>query len=237
MRNLFRFLLLLVTVFLLLFAAVAAAKKKTKPKSKLPACTQGTAFRKCVACGSAKTQAFRDLNVLKNRDDAATNTQEVTVAEIRKKANDSGHFNPNQQVSLTAFVASLDKGGFEESCNCGRSDLRDIHINVVASETEKKDKTKFVVVEITPRWEEKFGMNRSDYDAMLESVKTQIEHMWVKFEGWMLRDIAHLTESKTTAAKGTPVCTGKKGEPKPCIWRATSWEVHPVTKFSVVPAP
>jgi len=187
MRNLFRFLLLLVTVFLLLFAAVAAAKKKTKPKSKLPACTQGTAFRKCVACGSAKTQAFRDLNVLKNRDDAATNTQEVTVAEIRKEANDSGHFNPNQQVSLTAFVASLDKSGFEESCNCGRSDLRDIHINVVASETEKKDKTKFVVVEITPRWEEKFGMNRSDYDAMLESVKTQIEHKWVKFEGWIAR--------------------------------------------------
>lgn len=236
MKSLGRFFVLFLTVCLLLIGAAASgAKKKPKSKTKLPACHEGTAFRKCVACGSAKTQSFRDLNVLKNRDDAATNTQEVTVAEIRKKANDSGHFDPKQQVSLTAFVASLDKGGFEESCNCGRDDLRDIHINVVASEAEKNDKTKFVVVEITPRWQEKFGMNRSDYDAMLESVKTQILHKRVKFEGWMLRDIAHLTESKTTAAKGTPVCTDKKGEPKPCIWRATAWEVHPVTKFTVVP--
>ena len=234
MKKLSRFILLAVLVCLSLSAIVVGAKKK---KKKLPPCTPGTAFRKCVACGDAKSQPFRDLNVLKNRDDAATNTHEVTVAEIRKKANDSGHFDPSQQVSLTAFVASLDKGGFEESCNCSRDDLRDIHINVVAKETEKNDKTKFVVVEITPRWQDKLGISKSDYDKMLADVKTQINHKWVKFEGWMLRDIAHLTESKTTAAVGTPVCTGKKGEPKPCIWRATAWEVHPVTKFTVVHAP
>jgi len=236
MKHLTSFLLLLLV---LSFSISAVPVKKTthKSKTKPKPCTEGTSFRDCVACGSAVRESFRDLNVLKNRDDAATDPEEVTVADIRKKANDSGHFDPSQQVVVTGYVASLDKGGFQESCNCGRSDLRDIHINIVAKESEQNDKTKFVVVEITPRWQKKFDMDDSDYNALLDDVKTQIRHKWVKFEGWMLRDIAHLTESKTTASSGTPVCTGKKDEPKPCIWRATPWEVHPVTKYTVVAGP
>jgi hypothetical protein len=236
MRKLFCFLFL----FLILCCTVSglqAKKTKPKPKKKPIPCAEGTAYRKCVACGSAVRQSFRDLNVLKNRDDPASDTQEVTVAEIRKASNNEGHFNPQQQVGVRGFVASLDKGGFEESCNCGRDDLRDIHINIVASESEKANKTKFVVVEITPRWQEKFDLDDSDYDAMVAAVKAKILHKWVRFEGWMLYDIAHVTESKATAQSNTPICTGKKGEPKPCIWRATPWEVHPVTKYNVVSAP
>lgn len=236
MKHPARFLLLLLIVSCST-SAVPLKKTSHKSRSKPKPCADGTSFRTCVACGTAVQQSFRDLNVLKNRDDAATAPQEITVADIRKKANDSGHFDPSQQVVVTGFVASLDKGGFQESCNCGRSDLRDIHINIVANKSEKNDKTKFVVVEITPRWQEKFGIDDTDYDAMLEDVKAQINRKWVKFEGWMLRDIAHLTESKTTASSGTPVCTGKKSEPKPCIWRATPWEVHPVTKYTVVTGP
>lgn len=225
----------LLVVLLALCYPLPAGHAKTKPAKRKKAirCLEGTRYRRCPACGSAVRQSFRDLNVLKNRDDAATSPQEVTVAEIRKASNNEGHFDPSQQVWVRGYVASLDKGGFQESCNCGRTDLRDIHINIVASESERNDKTKFVVVEITPRWQEKFGMDDSDYDAMLEDVKSQIRHRWVKFEGWMLYDIAHVTESKSTAKKGTPVCTDKKGEPKPCIWRATPWEVHPVTKYTV----
>jgi len=236
MKHSARFLLLLLIVSCSI-SAVPSKKTTHKSKSKAKPCADGTSFRHCAACGTAVRQSFRELNVLKNRDDAATDPQEITIADVRKKGNDKGHFDPSQQVVVTGYVASLDKGGFQESCNCGRSDLRDIHINIVANESEKNDKTKFVVVEITPRWQEKFNMNDTDYDAMVDVVKAQIRHKWVKFEGWMLRDIAHLTESKTTASSGTPVCTGKKDEPKPCIWRATPWEVHPVTKYTVVAGP
>ena len=131
-------------------------------------CSKGTKFRNCKACGSATSAKGQNLNVLKNRDEAATNPQEVTVAEIRKKANNTGHFDPSQKVSVTGYVASLDKGGFKESCNCGRTDLRDIHINIVAKASEQNDKTKFVVVEITPRWQERLELDDSNYNAMLD---------------------------------------------------------------------
>jgi hypothetical protein len=140
-------------------------------------------------------------------------------------------------VSVTGYVASLDKGGFKESCNCGRQDLRDIHINIVAKASERNNKTKFVVVEITPRWQEKLNLDDSDYNAMLQEVKTQILHKFVRFEGFMMSDSFHITESKNTAAPGTPKCKDDGNDPKPCVWRATTWEVHPVTAYTVVPAP
>ena len=97
-----------------------------------------------------------------------------TQGEIRKVANNTGHFRPTQQVWVTGYVASLDKGGFKETCNCGRSDLRDIHINIVADPSERKNKTRFVVVEITPRWQEKFNLDDSNYDEILKKVKGEI---------------------------------------------------------------
>ena len=235
MRNLCRFLVFLLLVSFSL--PIADSKTKRKPKKKIAPCSEGTAYRKCPACGSAVRQSFRDLNVLKNRDDAATSPEQVTVAEIRKRANDSGHFDPKQQVSVTAYVASLDKGGFQETCNCGRNDLRDIHINIVANPSERNDKTKYVVVEITPRWQNNFHLDDRNYNAMLKKVKDQIVHKWVKFEGWMLRDTAHITESKSTGKSTTPTCKDDGNDPKPCIWRATPWEVHPVTKYAVVSGP
>jgi hypothetical protein len=120
---------------------------------------------------------------------------------------------------------------------CARDDLRDIHINIVAAASEKTNKTKFVVVEITPRWQAKFNLDDSDYEAMLTKVKAEIVGKFVKFEGWMLYDSAHITESKSTGKSTTPTCKDDGNDPKPCIWRATPWEVHPVTKYTVVSAP
>jgi hypothetical protein len=210
----------------LMFIAILIAGASVAAQAQAP-CSKGTKFRNCKACGSASSAKGQNLNVLKNRDAAATSPQEVTVAEIRKAANNTGHFDPTQQVAVTGYVASLDKGGFQESCNCGRNDLRDIHINLVAKASERNDKTKFVVVEITPRWQEKLGLDDSNYDQMLGKVKTQIVHKFVKFEGWMMSDSFHVTESKNTAKSTTPTCKDD----------GNTWEVHPVTKYTVVTAP
>ena len=197
-------------------------------------CSLGMSYRHCKACGTATSIKGQKLNVLKNRGDKANNPQKVTVAEIRKASNDSGHFNSSQQVWVTGFVASLDKGGFKETCNCGREDLRDIHINIVANPSERNNKAKYVVVEITPRWQSQFLLDDSDYEAMLAKVRQQIEGKWVRFEGWMLYDSYHVNESRTTAHPTTPTCKDDGTDPSPCVWRASAWEVHPVTKYSVV---
>lgn len=215
---------------MLLIVGVSLANAQTP-------CSKGTKYRGCKACGSATSKKGQTLNVLKNRDDAATNPAEVTVAEIRKPSNNTGHFDSSQEVSVTGYVASLDRGGFKESCNCGREDLRDIHINIVATKAERNNRTKFVVVEITPRWQEKLDMDDSDYFAMLNKLKSEIVGKRVRFEGWMLYDSYHVTESKSTGKTTTPTCKDDGNDPKPCIWRASPWEVHPVTKYTVVSAP
>jgi len=43
----------------------------------------------------------------------------------------------------------------------------------------------------------------------------------VRFEGWLLFDSSHAMESENIAP-GTPL-----------NWRATAWEIHPVTKIEV----
>jgi hypothetical protein len=238
-KNLIRLALLAIIVFCVLPAAQARSRHRQghRHKPKPVQCTPGTAFRNCPACGSATDSRHAALNVLKNRDAAVTQPQKITVQEIRDAANNR-KFTPDKQVSVTGFVASVDPGGEKESCNCKRVSLRDVHINIVANPAEAGDKRKYVVVEFTPRWEERFHFDDSNYEAMRKAVQHQIGHKWVRFAGWMLYDFIHQNESASTAAPGLPTCNDNNPhQKKPCVWRGTPWEVHPVTAYQVVSGP
>jgi hypothetical protein len=236
MKTLFQitFLVAAVTCF------VPPESAKTKPKSKPTTCSQGTPFRGCPACGTAKDAKHITLDVQKNRGIKVTNPQTLTVADIRNPANNKGKFSPSKQVSVTGFVASVDPGGMPENCNCtskkpgGRTDLRDVHINIVADPSEAGDQTKYVVVEFTPRWEKKFGFDDSNYDAMRQLIESQLKGKRVKFSGWMLYDFIHENAAQSTRPN-QPVCANF-GD-KNCNWRATPWEVHPVTSYEIVAGP
>ena len=212
------------------------AEGKTKRKPKRAACSQGTPYRNCPACGTATDNKHRTLNVQKNRSIAVTNPQKITVQEIRDPANDQGVFTPNKKVWVTGFVASVDPGGLQETCNCKRIDLRDVHINVVADPSEASDQSKYVVVEFTPRWEKTFGFDDSNYDAMRQAVEDKIKNKWVKFDGWMMYDFIHVNASQSTSPSN-PVCPNDGQQHSGCNWRATPWEVHPVTAYTVVTGP
>ena len=227
-----RHLLLLV---LAVFCSLSAVQAKVKHKPKPVACSQGTPYRGCPACGTVKDKKHRTLNVQKNRGTAVTSPQKITVQEIRDPANDT-KFTPTKKVWVTGFVASVDPGGMPETCNCKRTDLRDVHINIVADPSEVGDQSKYVVVEFTPRWEKKFGFNDSDYEAMRKAVEDKLKGKWAKFSGWMLRDFIHANASQTTAP-GNPVCPNDGQQHSGCNWRATPWEVHPVTAYTVVTKP
>src|SRR5215471_14707590 len=189
-------------------------------KTKHAACSQGTSYRNCPACGTASDNKHRTLNVQKNRDTAVTNPTKITVQEMRDPANNQV-FTPNKQVWVTGFVASVDPGGLQETCNCKRTDLRDVHINIVADPSEAGDQTKYVVVEFTPRWEKKFGFDDSNYEAMRKAVEDKIKDKWVKFSVWMMYDFIHENASQSTRPN-QPVCA-HVGDPN-CNWRATPWE-------------
>jgi WD40 repeat protein len=195
----------------------------------------GLTFRGCPAQGTAKSQRQIDLNVLKNRAVPASNLQTVTVAQLRDPANQNRWSN-SQAVAVVGYVANVLPGGFKETNNCGRDDLRDIMINIVADASEADDESKYVVVEITPRWEEKFGLNDSDYQRMLQALSDHIMHKWVRFDGWMLYDYIHENASKSTRPN-QPTCPEDGREHSECNWRATPWEIHPVTSWLVVSHP
>jgi hypothetical protein len=234
MKNVYRFLLLVLIVSVSL-TTLDAQKKKLKKSSPPtpPSCSQGTAYRNCPACGTATSQKGIDLDVQKNRDDKATAPDEIKVADLASGSNDSA-FPANKQVSVTGYVATVVSGGMPENCNCGRSDLRDIHINIVTSPSEANDQSKYVVVEFTPRWEKNFGLDESNYNKMLAKVQSQIQHKRVKFDGWTLYDYFHENASKSINPN-QKTCT--MPNEKNCNWRATPWEVHPVTAFTVVTGP
>ncbi len=76
------------------------------------------------------------------------------------------------------------------------------------------------MLETTPRMES--WARHQGWDWSEETPKRELLGRWVRFEGWLFFDLHHADESEN-AAPGTPF-----------NWRATAWEIHPVTKIEVL---
>ena len=105
-----------------------------------------------------------------------------------------------------------------EATNCFNPCGRDIHILIA----KHKDVTKKeqVVLEVTPKlraWAATQGMDWSE-----ETLQAQLVGHWVEFEGWLYFDVGHTEESEN-------INPGNAEN-----WRATSWEIHPITKITVI---
>ena len=203
---------ILVIVFLLLSTARVTSQSP---------CSTGTSYRDCPACGTAKSVKTQRDNVLKNRDEPATDVKVLTIDYIRNPVhNDS--FYANMPVEVTGYVVKVVGGAVKESSNCGRSDLRGIHVYIVARWNEEYDPSKYVVVEVTPRWQKKLGLDDSNFETMLNTFRNQILRKWVKFRGWMFYDSVYIDQSEST------------NPGKSMNWRATPWEIHPMTHYEVL---
>ena len=158
---------------------------------------------------------FKELNRLKNRDTAprARDIDEsITLTEILKPEND-GEFENSQGAEITGYVAYVYWGEKRESVNCSREDLRDIHIAIVCHPKYREDKSQWMFAEITPRFQDRLGDNDS-----LQYLETK----WVRLRGWMFYDAQHKGNARTVNPRGK------------AIWRATPWEIHPLTSFAVL---
>lgn len=206
---------ILVTVFLLLPTCSIIAQTP---------CSLGTSYRACPACGTARSVKAQRDNVLKNRDESATNLKALTVDYIRSPIRNNS-FYPDMQVEVSGYVAKVEGGSVKVSSNCARRDLRSIHIYIVAKWEEATDQRKYIVLEISPRWQKKLGLDDSYFDNMVKTLRSQIHKKWVKFRGWMFYDSVHIDESESTNPGNM------------MNWRATPWEIHPVTYYEVLSRP
>ena len=108
-----------------------------------------------------------------------------------------------------------------EAANCFIPSRRDIHILVANRKGAPQNEQ--VVLEVTPNFRE-WALQRG-WDWSETSLRKELLNRWCEFEGWLYFDVGHAEESENTAPHN------------PENWRATAWEIHPVTKFRVLRNP
>ena len=175
-----------------------------------------------TAGGNLPAPHQRESNKLKNRNTApASINAQVTLDKMLKPGSDKTRFKNTFGATITGFLANAarsdDPGG--ESCNChsANPNLDDFHLDLVADKTQIT-KSNRVIVEITPRWRARLG----DFGKLTTLQALAKRKAKVRVTGWMFFDEAHTSQADNTKP-------GSAGN-----WRATCWEIHPVTRFAVL---
>ena len=183
-------------------------------------------FEGCGMDGTATTARLKALNQLKNRYTVPKDNQidsSITLSAMLAPGDDKTRWQSTSGAEVTGFVFDVKPGG-KETCNCGKADAAhtDSHIELVLHATDTES-TQTVVVEVTPRLQA--IMRNGGTDWTTKALRKQILHKWVKVRGWMTFDSQHANAAENTNPGGAH------------NWRATAWEIHPITDIRVVSAP
>jgi hypothetical protein len=188
--------------------------------------TAPSSFANCPLQGNVSPNgpnpaALQALNVAKNRFMAPKATDidpTFTLAKVLTPGADDSRFDATKAGELEGIVVNVLVGG-TETVNCKATDPlhRDTHIEI--AQTANADSTKRVIVEVTPRW--RAEMKSLGVDWSTTGLQSLIGKR-VRFRGWLLFDTEHRSQAKNTAPSN------------PKDWRATVWEIHPITSFTIV---
>ena len=176
--------------------------------------------RNCPNSGFALTDNARQLHRLKNRTQIPKLIDfdlRVSLDALLTPGNDTNRWSTDRAARISGYVVAVAYAR-PEATNCFVPFRRDIHINVA----NRKDapKSEQVVVEVTPGlrdWAKQQGVDWSE-----SSLQSQLMGHQVEFEGWLYFDVGHAEEAENTAPRN------------PENWRATAWELHPVTAIRVI---
>ena len=170
----------------------------------------------CPDAGIALTTRARNLHRLKNRTSLpqpADFDPRVTLDALLQAGDDSVRWSNDRAARVQGFV--IDVGyARPEATNCFNPCRRDIHILLATH--KDAGKTEEVVVEVTP------NLRQQGVDWSAPALHAQLVGHWCEFEGWLYFDLGHAEESENIHPQ------------EPGNWRATAWEIHPVTKITVV---
>lgn len=174
----------------------------------------------CPSAGIAITRRTRQLHSLKNRTampQAADFDPRVTLDALLQRGNDTDRWSTDRAARVQGLVIDVAYAG-TEAANCFNPCRRDIHI-LIANRKEAP-KSEQVVLEVTPNFHEWAAAQGIDWSE--QTLKTQLIGRWCEFEGWLYFDAGHAEESENIAP----------GNPE--NWRGTAWEVHPITKITMI---
>jgi hypothetical protein len=182
----------------------------------------------CGLAGSATGTPGKTLNRHKNRWTAPEEDQidsEVSLGAMLAPGNDTDRFDQEKGATIRGYVVNVKKGG-KETCNCGAANPVDIDTHIEVALSADAPETERVIVEVTPRIRKQ--MSEQGVDWTTEGLDGLCKGKWVQFTGWLLFDSMHADAAENTNPGGAR------------NWRATCWEIHPVTNIQVLgraPAP
>jgi len=134
----------------------------------------------CGIHGSAQPGSREyTLNSFKNRSQAP---QAVNPSITLKRLARGETFKNTEAAAIIAYAALVKPGG-KETCNCKAGDAahKDTHIALVTDPADAADKSKHVVVEVTPR------SRRLYHFPSTATLQKQILHTRVMVTGWPVR--------------------------------------------------
>ena len=141
----------------------------------------------------------------------------VTLAALLQAGDDRQRWSESRAAAVEGYVLLVKKAGIE-SANCYCPSRRDIHIEVAlrldAPPTER------AILEITPPMSDR--AERDGWDWSDDALDRELTGHWCRFEGWLLFDTHHASESEN-------ISPGRERN-----WRATAWEIHPITRLQVL---
>lgn len=170
--------------------------------------------------GISFSSGMRAINSLKNRTRPPQESDfdnRVTLAGLLQPGDDRKRWSEHSAARVEGFVVSV-RDGSVESANCYSFLQRDTHIEVALSMDASPQQR--VELEVTPRTRE--WAKRQGWDWSTAALVSVLVGRRCQFEGWMLFDINHDEESENTHPGGVK------------NWRATAWELHPLTSIKVI---
>ena len=174
----------------------------------------------CPASGFAFSRERREMHRLKNRTaipQPADFDNAVTLQKMLQPGDDRQRWSQTRAARVEGYVVSLANGPIELT-NCYLPCSRDIHIHLgLRPDAPPREQ---VVLEITPRMQE--WARQQGWDWSEETLRGKLLGHWCSFEGWLFYDSDHADEAENTSP-------GQPGN-----WRATAWEIHPITKFEII---
>jgi hypothetical protein len=183
-------------------------------------------FDNCPPQGDAISERAIELNKFKNRyafPHPSDFIDDISLAKILEPGNDKDRWPIGKATRIKGYVYEVKSGGIE-TCNCReREELdKDTHIELVADPMQT-GKVQRMIVEVTPRIRD--IMEHKGLDWSTETLRDRLLGRWVEVEGWLLFDDEHELNAENT----------NPGHPR--NWRATAWEIHPITGIKVMGRP
>lgn len=183
-----------------------------------------TLLANCPVKGDATNPAVQQLNVLKRRMTvplASDRDAAVTMTALTAPGDDTSRWSDRKAAVIEGYVAGVKVGGIESvNCHTREAAYRDTHIELTLRPNDNDEST-YVIVEVTPQMREKMAESGTDWST--PALRRELLGRWIRVTGWLLFDREHAENAINTNPDGGN------------IWRATAWEIHPITAIEVLP--